>query len=338
MSDADLIESDQERNAPHPRRTYAFFGHESEEAELAAALRGGRMHHAWLLGGPKGVGKATLAYRFARRLLGAPQSGGRPLDADPEDPVARKIAAGSHPDLFVLRRTAAERSDRFRRDIAVEDARALTAFFALKPAEGGWRVAIVDAVDDLNRNSANALLKTLEEPPPRAVLLLIAHAPGAALPTIRSRCRRLDLRPLNVHEIDSAARSGAIGLDALTQAHGRPGRAIAQAGAGADEIARVIERGVQGARTGGVSALVGLAFERAGGAAGDRLALTLDVAQDWLRQRARAAAEAGGEGAAYADAWFEIEELRAQAQELNLDPTHGLARAAQILSRLAAAP
>jgi DNA polymerase-3 subunit delta' len=227
---------DQAHGAAHPRDVFTLFGHEREEEELASAFASGRMHHAWLIGGPKGLGKATLAYRFARRLLGAKHVGARPLDVDPEDLVARKISANAHPDLFVLRRTPGERGDKLRRDIVVDDARALGEFFSLMPAEGGWRVAIVDAVDELNRNAANALLKNLEEPPPRAVLLLLAHAPGAALPTIRSRCRRLTLRPLSDDLVTSAveAATGAkVDSAVLKLAGGRPGRAIALQAGGA---------------------------------------------------------------------------------------------------------
>ncbi len=176
MADKEILETDQEPGAPHPRLTYAFTGHEAAEATLSEAL-GGRMHHAWLICGPKGLGKATLAYRFARAALGAKLTGRRPLDVDPEDQIARQIAAQAHPDLFVLRRGYNERG-RPRREIAVDDARELGRFFSLAPSQGGMRVAIIDAVDDLNRNAANAILKTLEEPPPRSVLLLVVPRAG----------------------------------------------------------------------------------------------------------------------------------------------------------------
>ena len=202
-------EADQETGALHPRENLAFVGHEAAEAELAEALTGARLHHAWLITGPKGIGKATLAYRFARRLLGAGHSGPRPFDVEPNDPIVRKIAAKSHPDLRVLRRALNERGDRYKRDISADDARAIGAFFSMKSASGGWRVAIVDAVDDLNRHAANALLKTLEEPPARAMLLLVCHSPGAALATIRSRCRRLALRPLSDEQVASRSRRAA---------------------------------------------------------------------------------------------------------------------------------
>src|SRR5262245_23152206 len=143
-------EPDQAPDTTHPRLNHAFFGHEDAEAMLAEALGGSRMHHAWLVTGPRRLGKATLAYRFARRALGARQGGQRPLDTSEDDPVVRRIAGLAHPDLFILRRGINERTGKPKRDISVEDARALGQFFSMAPAEGGMRVAIVDAVDDLN--------------------------------------------------------------------------------------------------------------------------------------------------------------------------------------------
>jgi DNA polymerase-3 subunit delta' len=164
-------------------------------AELAAALRSGRLPHAWLIWGPRGVGKATLAFRFARHLL----AGGRGADdlfLDPAHPVFRRVASGGHPDLLTIERSVNEKTGKLRTEIVVDDVRRAGDFVHLTAAEGGWRVIVVDSVDEANRNAANALLKVLEEPPPRTLLLLVSHAPGSLLPTIRSRCRRLGLAPL----------------------------------------------------------------------------------------------------------------------------------------------
>ena len=184
---------------PEPRANPDLLGHRDAEATILEAIRAGRMHHAWLITGPEGVGKATLAYRFARRLLaGQPRDpAAEPsLALEPADPVFRRVAAGSHADLLTIERMFNEKTKRMRTQIAVEDVRTINGFMSLTPAEGGWRVVIVDGAEELNQASANALLKILEEPPPRAILLLVCAAPGRLLPTIRSRCRRLRLTPL----------------------------------------------------------------------------------------------------------------------------------------------
>ena len=323
-----LPETDQEPKTPHPRASFFFVGHEAEEAHLAEGLAGGRMHHAWLLAGAKGLGKASLAYRLARVALGAKRAGQRPLDVDAEDPIARRVAAQSHPDLFVLRRGYNDRG-RPRREITIDDARELGAFFALAPAEGGMRVAIVDAVDDLNRNAANALLKTLEEPPSRSVLLLVCHAPGAVLATIRSRCRRLALRPLSGDDMRKAMGEGADeGLLQLTK--GRPGRAIAlkaqgvsAAGAGAEDALRALERGE-------ARALVMSLYDRLSGEPFERLAVLMELAGEWVRTAGVARA-----GESWADAWSSLETLRVEAEDLDMDSRHALARVIGILNRAA---
>jgi DNA polymerase-3 subunit delta' len=329
-------EPDQQEGALHPRETLSFVGHEEAERELADALGGTRLHHAWLLTGPQGIGKATLAYRFARRLLGAQQSGARPLDARADDPIVSKIMSGSHPDLRVLKRGLNDRGDRLRRDISAEDARNFADFFSLKSTEGGWRIAIIDAVDDLNRFGANALLKTLEEPPPRAMLILICHSPGAILPTIRSRCRRLVLRPLTDEQVEQASPGVKIDESVLRLAAGRPGRAIALQAAGAGDIATALEDSLNSAGKTGPAPLLSLAFERGGPNSAQRLDLVLDAGQDWLARRAERAADTADLAAKFAVAWSDLSDLRDQSDELGLDPNHGLARAMQILYRAAA--
>ena len=182
--------------APPPRANPRLLGHPAAEVTLLDAMRGGRMHHAWLITGPEGVGKATLAFRFARRLLAGPPAADS-LELDPAHPVFRRVAAASHADLLTIERAYDPKRKRLRTQIAVEDIRKVNGFMALTPAEGGWRVVVVDGAEDMNQASANALLKVLEEPPARAVLLLVCAAPGRLLPTIRSRCRRLRLSALD---------------------------------------------------------------------------------------------------------------------------------------------
>ena len=187
-------------SAPEPRENALLRGHAAAEAMLAEALRAGRLHHAWLITGPLGVGKATLAFRFARRLLAG---GEGELALSATHPVFRRVAVGSHADLLTIEREWDPKKKRMRGEIIVDDVRRVSGFLRLTPAEGGWRVVIVDGAEDMNRQGQNALLKVLEEPPPQAILLLVCGAAGRLLPTIRSRCRRLALDKLE--EADVAA-------------------------------------------------------------------------------------------------------------------------------------
>jgi DNA polymerase-3 subunit delta' len=199
-----------ERDAKRPRETTALFGHNEAERALLEAYKSGRIPHAWLIGGPPGIGKATLAFRLARFVMAHPDPRAAEtqktdsLAIDPENPVARRIAAQAQGDLLVLERSINEQTGKLYTVIRVDDVRRTASFFGSTAGEGGWRIAIVDAVDDLQREGANALLKVLEEPPKRSLLLLISHAPGRELPTIRSRCRRLLLRPLETEDVGPA--------------------------------------------------------------------------------------------------------------------------------------
>ena len=207
---SDVPESDRLDDTPHPRETNALIGHAEAERTLVEAYRSGRIHHAWILGGPEGIGKATLAYRMAKYVLCHPDPTRAPegdtLATDPAATAARQLVAQSHPDLLVLRRTWNSERKTFFGNIRVEDVRRVGGFFGSTAAFGGWRIAIVDAADDLQREGANALLKVLEEPPAKALFLIIAHQPGRLLPTIRSRCRRLTFEALSPTDAVAAAR------------------------------------------------------------------------------------------------------------------------------------
>ena len=193
-------------SAPHPRDRHVLFGHGEAERALLDAVASGRLHHAWLIGGPAGIGKATFAYRAAKYLL-AGGRGGDSLAVDPTANAARQVMAGSHPNLVVLDRTPHPERKTVPTAIPVDAVRRALALFAGTAADAGYRICLVDAADDLNTASANALLKVLEEPPPRSLFLLVAHAPQRLLPTIRSRCRRLALRPLADADLDGAVAS-----------------------------------------------------------------------------------------------------------------------------------
>lgn len=225
-----------------PQANPHLTGHEAAERLLLSAMQQGRLAHGWLITGPEGVGKATLAYRLARYLLsgrygeadlfGAPPES---LAVDSGEAIFHQIAAGGHPDLIVLGREENQKTGKLSNFIVIDQVRRLTDRFSMTSGAGGWRIAIVDCAEEMNLNAANALLKLLEEPPPRSLLLLVSHAPGRLLPTIRSRCRRLALRPLSseqltgvlaLHRPDLPAEDVA-GLVQL--ADGSPGRALSLA-------------------------------------------------------------------------------------------------------------
>ena len=199
---------------PHPRETTALFGHREAEAALLNAYRSRRIPHAWLIGGAAGIGKATLAYRMARFVLahrdplGSEVQRAETLFVDPSDPVARHVAAGAHGGLLTLERTLNEKGV-LRTVITVDETRETISFFGSTAAVEGWRVCIVDTVDELNPNAANALLKVLEEPPRQSLFLLVSHAPARVLPTILSRCRKLPLRPLSTDDVIRATAHAA---------------------------------------------------------------------------------------------------------------------------------
>ena len=218
MADAEIPEADSIEGAPHPRATSVLLGQGSAEATFLQAFNTGRLHHGWLITGPRGVGKATLAWRLARFLLATPEDDGGMFAAPPPEtldipdnhPVARRIAALSEPRLFLLRRAYDEKKAKLQDVISVDEVRKMKSFFTLSATDGGRRVAIIDAVDEMNPAAANALLKLLEEPPKSVTMFLISHQPARLLPTIRSRCRELRLGPLSAQDLS----------DALTMASG----------------------------------------------------------------------------------------------------------------------
>ena len=327
---------------PHPRDVYDYDGGETAEQAFGEAMARGRLHHAWLLAGPEGVGKATFAYRATRRLLGAaaaPKFGA--LGAAADDPVSRLVAGRSHPDLLVLQRDSED--GKARKQIPVEEARGLPEFFAKTPALAAWRVAIVDTADDLNPSGANALLKTLEEPPPRGIILLVASRPAALLPTIRSRCRLLRFdAPAEDRTAAWLARRAGIGeteaarLSAM--ARGAPGRAwrlAATDAIAADERARALIASLPSPDPAEVLALTD-GFRGAEGA--ERFALLIERLAERIRDMASARA-LNGEGAGldrWAEAFEFVSNLPRQVEAVNLDRADAF-QAALARMRIAAA-
>lgn len=326
----------------HPRDSFALIGMEAPDHAVVDALARGRMHHAWLLTGPEGAGKASFAYRVARRLLGAaPDPALGPLGSRADHPVSRQVSARAHPDLMVLERAVED--GKARKSIPVDEARALPGFFSQSPASAPYRVAIIDAADDLNVNAANAVLKTLEEPPPRGVVLLVSHAPGKLLPTLRSRCRTLAIPPL-AEDVLAAELRKRLDLDTedserlASMSRGALGRALNLAAAGAleaDDAARGLLTGLPKLDEAALLALAD-SFRGAEGAA--RFALVFERLNDQIHAMAVRDSEAGRDAGLdrWATAWTALNQLAADTEALNLDRSDALWTAVSHLRSAAA--
>jgi DNA polymerase-3 subunit delta' len=314
----------------HPRETHQLFGHAEAERTLLDAYRSGRIPHAWLIAGPRGIGKATLAYRMARFVLAHPDSNAAPVKSaqslaiDPEHLVARRVAAQAQGDLLVLERTIGDKG-KLRQDIAVDDVRRTVSFFGSTAGEGGWRVAIVDAVDELNAAGANALLKVVEEPPARTLLLLISHARGLVLPTIRSRCRMLDLRPLMSEDVAQAVAT-ALGRDAsdaeITEAavfaEGSVGRALTMLDGPALALRERLTQLLDSLPQTDPLALHALS-EAMAGTDPQPLATFVDTVNAWLSARILGMSQETSRMARIAEVWEKVNRAAREVEIFNLE-------------------
>ncbi|CAI9119670.1 DNA polymerase III subunit delta' [Acetobacteraceae bacterium LMG 32668] len=309
-----------------PRETFTVRGHEAAVQLFLDALASGRLHHAWLLHGPAGIGKATLAFHLARVLLKATDSG---------SPAGRRVTAGTHADLMVIGRGVDERKGRLRPEIVADDVRPIQSFLHRTAAEGGWRVVIVDGAEFMNRHAANGLLKLLEEPPAQVAFFLVTASPGGLLPTIRSRCRGLALQPLA--DVDMRAVLQTMGYDAqdmprlLATAHGAPGRAAFLAldrdGAIQRQVAEWLGRDAPRVTVEQAEAIA---------RQDDGFALLCDLLGDAMTRRARemALGDRTTEAARMAAGYAALSALRRETGRFNLDKTQAVLQAAAIVSEL----
>lgn len=316
--------------------TMRLLGQAEAEQTLARAWRSNRLHHAWLLTGPTGIGKATLAARFATTILAG---------TEPEA-AARRVAAGTHADLLVIGRTMDDKRQRLRTEIVLDDVRPISSFLHRTAAEGGWRVVIVDGADHLNRHAANALLKLLEEPPGRALILLVCSAPGRLLPTLRSRCRSLRLTPLDQATMHAVLHQLLPALPVqerqilIDLSDGSPGRALALAADDGVALFRLVQdvlsqHGDRPAlwsyeladtvlrRDNGFSTFIGL------------LSATISAT---IREAVRGGSDAGGDllSSRPTEAWAgiceDLAQLRDGTESLNLDKRQALLAGLSLLS------
>jgi DNA polymerase III subunit delta' len=355
MSDDDGRDDDDEAAesaAPallSPRENPILIGHEAAEAALLASYLSGRLPHAWLITGPRGIGKATLAFRFARFLFAETGAAGlfaqppASLEIAPDHAIFRRVASGGHADLLVVERSYDPRRKRLRSEIVVDDTRAIANFLRLTPAEGGWRIVILDGADAMNRNAANAILKILEEPPRRTVMMLLSENPGRLAATIRSRCRVLALKALPDAAVEAALMrySPALGREDLgvlvRLGGGSVGRALALAASGGLDFYRSLSNQLARLPEIDIEALSALADGLGRAGADESFAHAAELLPGWLARMVAVAAGGADQAALPGEAeamctvaarrgldqwvsvWENVSHLFAEADAINLD-------------------
>ena len=309
-----------------------ILGHDSAVAAFLDAWRGGSMHHAWLLAGPRGVGKASFARAAATRIL-AEAAGhvgaASGLDVDSATPTARFIEGEAHPDFKYVERVLNKSGTALARNITVDQVRDLAGLFSATPAMSDWRAVVIDSVDDLEKGAANALLKMLEEPPPNCLFLLVSHIPGRLLPTIRSRCRTLSFQALGDDVMASLLPPGT------DPAGGSVGRALAIAALDLEPLRQMVlammrEGDPSNARR------AKLAQALSGRNSAERYAAFLDLAPSLIAQETRRLA--GSQRLRALDAYAEAREVSQLAPRLSLDPAVTAFRLGSILASVAEPP
>ena len=325
------VQHDTIDGVPEPSEHPHLVGHGQAGAQLASAYRTGRLPHALLLTGPSGIGKTTLAFRLAFHLLSFARPDEAPeelIATDAGSPLFRSIAQGAHPGVLYLTRPANERTKGFKTVITVDEIRRLSRFLSMTAPDGGYRIVIVDPADDLNISAANALLKSLEEPPPRTVFVLVAHSPGALLPTIRSRCQIVRLQPLRGDETLEVLRTLGLAVPPSSEAQaalaGRAGGSVRSAilltEYGGLEIAAAIDSVLDGEPF-DVAAAAKIADAVTGREQGMQFELFNTHLLDALAQRATATAQAGDVVTAdrLASLWSDARKMMDETDTYNLD-------------------
>jgi DNA polymerase-3 subunit delta' len=306
-----------------PRANEVFLGHPGAVSALYGAATSGRLHHGWLISGPAGIGKATLAFRFARWLLAGGTAPDLSIPAG--NPIAARIAAGTHPDLFTVERRINAKTDKMQSEIVINTVQEACRFMRLTPAEGGWRVVVIDGAEDLNPNAANALLKILEEPPARAILLLVTSAPGRLLPTLRSRCRALPMTGLGDAELATLVAHYAPDLAAsslsryIELAEGSIGAILAMASEDGVLIADLVDQALAAPVPPALAQKIAETVTRATDGI-DRFEIFFALLRRALAAATRAAARAGkGSLAGRVAVWQELGKIEREVLLLNLD-------------------